>query len=57
MASLLPPRKAKAAAPCRRPIRVRSGLATAPVLYAAEEFPELLPLIQRRFKTVRGARV
>ncbi|PSC71876.1 geranyl diphosphate synthase [Micractinium conductrix] len=27
-----------------------SGLATAPVLYAAEEQPELLPLIQRRFK-------
>lgn len=29
---------------------LRSGLATAPTLYAAEEFPELLPLIQRRFK-------
>lgn len=25
------------------------GLATAPVLYAAEEFPELWPLIDRRF--------
>ena len=33
---------------------LRSGLATAPTLYAAEEFPELLPLIQRRFKEVRG---
>lgn len=32
---------------------LRSGLATAPTLYAAEEFPELLPLIQRRFKEVR----
>lgn len=32
---------------------LRSGLATAPVLYAAEEHPELLPLIQRRFKEVR----
>lgn len=31
---------------------LRSGLATAPTLYAAEEFPELLPLIQRRFKEV-----
>ncbi|EFN53887.1 hypothetical protein CHLNCDRAFT_58364 [Chlorella variabilis] len=29
---------------------LRSGLATAPVLYAAEERLELLPLIQRRFK-------
>lgn len=26
------------------------GLATAPILYAAEERPELLPLIKRRFK-------
>ncbi|KNC78931.1 hypothetical protein SARC_08652 [Sphaeroforma arctica JP610] len=26
------------------------GLATAPILYAAEEFPELNPLIKRRFK-------
>lgn len=25
------------------------GLATAPVLYAANEFPELLPLIERKF--------
>lgn len=33
---------------------LRSGLATAPTLYAAEEFPELLPLIQRRFKEVGG---
>lgn len=33
---------------------LRSGLATAPTLYAAEEFPELLPLIQRRFKEVRA---
>ena len=32
---------------------LRSGLATAPVLYAAEEHPELLPMIQRRFKEVR----
>jgi geranyl diphosphate synthase len=32
---------------------LRSGLATAPVLYAAEEHAELLPLIQRRFKEVR----
>ena len=30
---------------------LRAGLATAPVLYAAEEFPELQPLIRRRFKT------
>lgn len=29
---------------------LHSGLATAPVLYAAEEHPEVLPLIQRRFK-------
>lgn len=28
---------------------LRSGLATAPLLYAAEEHPELLPMIQRRF--------
>lgn len=28
---------------------LKSGLATAPVLFAAEEFPELSPLIQRRF--------
>lgn len=31
---------------------LRSGLATAPVLFAAEEHPELLPLIRRRFKQV-----
>lgn len=35
---------------------LRSGLATAPVLYAAEEHPDLLPLIQRRFKEARRAR-
>ena len=29
---------------------LKSGLATAPVLYAAEEYPELSPLILRRFK-------
>lgn len=29
---------------------VRSGLATAPVLFAAEEFPELIPMIRRRFR-------
>lgn len=29
---------------------LRSGLATAPVLFAAEEQPELKPLIARRFK-------
>lgn len=28
-----------------------SGLATAPVLFAAEEHPELQPLILRRFKS------
>jgi hypothetical protein len=30
---------------------LRSGLATAPVLFAAEEHPELQPLILRRFKS------
>lgn len=30
---------------------LRSGLATAPVLYAAEEHPELNTLILRRFKS------
>ena len=29
---------------------LKSGLATAPVLYAAEEFPRLSPLIRRRFR-------
>ena len=29
---------------------LKSGLATAPVLFAAEEYPELSPLIQRRFQ-------
>lgn len=29
---------------------LKSGLATAPVLFAAEEYPELTPLIQRRFQ-------
>lgn len=29
---------------------LKSGLATAPVLFAAEEFPQLSPLILRRFK-------
>jgi hexaprenyl-diphosphate synthase len=28
---------------------LKLGLATAPVLYASEEFPQLLPLIERRF--------
>ena len=31
---------------------VRSGLATAPVLFAAEEYPELIPMIRRRFRTL-----
>ena len=26
------------------------GLSTAPILYAAQEFPELKPLVMRRFK-------
>ncbi len=26
------------------------GLATAPVLYASDEFPDLIPLIERNFK-------
>ena len=30
---------------------LRSGLATAPVLFAAEEHPELQPLILRRFRS------
>jgi geranyl diphosphate synthase len=30
---------------------LRSGLATAPVLFAVEEHPELQPLILRRFKS------
>ena len=29
---------------------LRSGIATAPVLLAAEEFPQLVPLIHRKFK-------
>ena len=29
---------------------IRSGLATAPVLYAAEEFPQLSPMILRKFR-------
>jgi hypothetical protein len=29
---------------------LRLGIATAPVLYAAEEYPELIPLIDRSFK-------
>ena len=29
---------------------IKSGLATVPVLYAAEEHPELKPMILRRFK-------
>lgn len=29
---------------------VRAGLATAPMLFAAEEVPELVPLIRRRFR-------
>ena len=33
---------------------LRSGLATAPVLYAAEEYPELNTLILRRFKSEGG---
>ena len=28
---------------------VQSGLASAPVLFASEEYPQLLPLIQRHF--------
>lgn len=27
------------------------GLATAPVLYAAQEYPQLYPLIERNFKS------
>lgn len=38
--------------PSFRPPAHCSGLATAPVLFAAEEHPELLPMIQRRFKQV-----
>ncbi|KAJ3416831.1 coq1 putative hexaprenyl diphosphate synthase [Chytridiales sp. JEL 0842] len=30
---------------------LKLGLATAPVLYASEEYPELLPLIERQFKS------
>ncbi|KAK9808792.1 hypothetical protein WJX72_003759 [[Myrmecia] bisecta] len=30
---------------------LKSGIATAPVLFAAEEFPELRPLILRKFKS------
>lgn len=30
---------------------LRGGIATAPVLFAAEEFPELSPLILRKFAT------
>ena len=30
---------------------LNGGLATAPVLFAAEEYPQLGPLILRRFKT------
>jgi geranylgeranyl pyrophosphate synthase len=29
---------------------IKSGVVTAPVLYAAEEFPELVPLIMRKFR-------
>jgi hexaprenyl-diphosphate synthase len=29
---------------------INSGLATAPVLFAAQQFPALLPLIQRKFE-------
>eukprot|EP01024_Parvocaulis_polyphysoides_P050676 TRINITY_DN493_c1_g1_i1.p2 TRINITY_DN493_c1_g1~~TRINITY_DN493_c1_g1_i1.p2 ORF type:complete len:463 (-),score=52.76 TRINITY_DN493_c1_g1_i1:164-1453(-) len=29
---------------------LKSGIATAPVIFAAEQFPELIPLIQRKFK-------
>jgi geranylgeranyl pyrophosphate synthase len=29
---------------------IRSGVVTCPVLYAAEEFPELTPLILRKFR-------
>jgi len=29
---------------------LRSGLATAPVLFAAQTYPELFPLVQRKFK-------
>lgn len=28
---------------------LRSGIATAPTLFAADEFPELLPMIARKF--------
>lgn len=30
---------------------LKSGLATAPTLFAAEEFPQLLPLIARKFES------
>ena len=36
---------------------LKSGLATAPVLYAAEEHPELHALILRRFKCEGAAPV
>lgn len=29
---------------------LKLGLATAPVLYAAEQFPELYPLMERKFE-------
>jgi geranyl diphosphate synthase len=29
---------------------LRGGLATAPILFAAKEYPELIPMIQRRFR-------
>jgi len=34
---------------------LKSGLATAPVLYAAEEHPELQTLILRKFKSEGAA--
>ncbi len=30
---------------------LKSGLATAPTLFAAEEFPQLIPLINRKFES------
>lgn len=36
---------------------LRNGLVTAPVLYAAEEHPELLPLIRRKFQSAGDVEV
>ena len=38
-------------------VDMKLGLATAPVLFASEEFPELVPLIVRQFKQPGDAAV